>query len=63
MSSTESERSFPTLRHLKTWLRSSMARDRLTTLALLANVELMELKLEETAKDLVVEFAERASSY
>ncbi|XP_062521178.1 zinc finger MYM-type protein 1-like [Corticium candelabrum] len=55
-SSSECERSFSTLRRLKTWLRTSMGQERLTSLALLT-VEREECrKLECRVEDLVAEF-------
>ena len=61
VSSAESERSFSTLRRLKTWLRSSMEEERLAALALLTVEREEVLKLEEAIDELIEEFCARGN--
>ena len=60
VSSAESERSFFTLRRLKTWLRSTTG-EGLTSLALLTVEREEVLKLEETIEELIEEFCTSGS--
>ena len=53
MTASEPERSFSTLRRLKSWLRSSMSEDRLNSLALL-NVH---KEIEINIADIINKFA------
>ena len=61
VSSASSERSFSTLRRLKTWLRASMTEDRLSNVALMAVEREETCRLEGQVQSLVKEFSTACS--
>ena len=51
------ERSFSSLRHIKTYLRSTMSQERLDNLALLSIERELSSRLWDSLDELVIEFA------
>ena len=62
VSSASSERSFSTLRRVKTWLRSSMTEERLSDISIMSIEREETLKLESRIDSLVSAFAQASDS-
>ena len=61
VASAGAERSFSTLRRVKSWMRSTMAEDRLSSLALMCIEKEVTKHLEGNIEELVTQFADSSS--